>query len=282
MTTEQLDKLKVNDRVIVRIPAGSNSAAREAEATITRVGAKRLAVVVRTSDNRLRTLPVMNVLRFMDDQTVPEQKPVQGEEAVVAMLDSTEAKLQAEATKPAPAPKPAKAPTPTPAPAMAVNKEAANEQSTVAAAEVMAQAGTMSTESKEALDKLKPSKKEKTESKAKMTPEARAARKQRIKELLLSGMKNKEISVEVNCDPAYVSDVKKALIASGELAAKETPAQTQPAAPAEGTVLAATEVLPEVTITAQAGEIAATEASLTEEVGKEASGTGVKTKKEGE
>ncbi len=240
----ELDKLKPGDRVIVRIPAASSSqAGSEVEATIVRIGLKKLAGVFRiTKTGALRTLPMMNVLSMHTDQTPVEQKAKPGEDAIIATLPSYEEKLTAEV----PAEKEKELPVgPGPevkAPAPATPAPAAN---VTAAQEVMEQANEASTQAEQALSKLKPS--TATKERKTLGAEERNKRREAITAMLLAGKKNKEISIEVGCDPAYVSDVKKKMLASGELApevkepkktaekpeepAAETPAPTPEAKP---------------------------------------------------
>lgn len=246
-----LTKIKEGDRVIVRIPSKSaNQVGTTEEATIVRIGLKRIAGVFRLlKSGALRTLPLVNVEGMSTDQTPVEQKAKPGEDAVVATLASVEAKLETEG---------AAAPTAeAPAPVAETKKETLAEttkniqeydethqpgqkpaDNVSMAVDVMQQANEASAQADKALKELKPSANKTTKTKKTLSPEERAARKESIRTLLLAGEKNKEISVKVECDPALVSDIKKAMIAAGELTVPEK------AAPAPKAEAAAPEAQP--------------------------------------
>lgn len=265
----EISKLKSQERVIVRMPAPSTSQAPiEVEATIHRINKERTALVVKTDEGKMHTLPIVNVVRYAEEQEAnetasteanevgkqvheavldgkeptnetakeivkeikKEEKPVKetkaeensGNGALAAAIEKGKAKGAArKAKKEAPAAeKKEEVKKEAEHPIMTMAKEAAEEAATpvTKAKDVMEEVDELSNKAKATLKELKPSQnKDKAAPKKGLTVEQRAERKALIKQLLIEGkLKNKEIADQAGCDPAYVSDVKKAMIANNE------------------------------------------------------------------
>lgn len=72
----ELNKLKPQDRVIVRVPSDKKGEEpTETEGVILRMDARKTAVVVKFDDGIMRTLPIVNVLRYSGEK--PQQPAAQ-------------------------------------------------------------------------------------------------------------------------------------------------------------------------------------------------------------
>ncbi len=161
-----LNKVKPQDRVIVRVPGEKGKPASDLEGVILRVAANKSAVVVKFDDGIMRTLPIVNVLNYAGAQAQEVPPPAEpkkeeapapsaqeiGEQVHSAILEGKEPESE-EAKKIV---EEIKNPT-TEGTVIGVdfNPVITNEPNKTAS-EVMAEADALSEDAKEKLKKLKP------------------------------------------------------------------------------------------------------------------------------
>lgn len=235
-----IENLKTNDRVIVTMPgASANQVGPTAEVTVVRIGKEKTAIVVRESNGRLRTLPIVSVKSFAKGD-VPASKPARGEEAVIAVFEAKHGKVEAFVDI-------AKGESVTVEtlhevgqqvhaaildnvePTSEVAKQIVEEiKKPIKAVDLMDEAEEFSQKAKAEVKKLRPSKvkkekapkveklkkvkvvkEKKTGTYTRLTKEQLEERKVKIKKLVDENkLSNKEIAEMCNCDPAIVSNAR--------------------------------------------------------------------------